>query len=308
MKRYFGVIVATIAVIIGIYMASARYTELKTKSEREIAELKLKSNYLEKVGWIRTNPDPKTYKDEISTFLRSYFKEVTDHINKFGGNRDFDDYLEELEARASNAKKPVATERVDEKKQTYEYVRKSFDMLRAGNYAPFWTATDKGIRLDIVSTSSVQSGGEEKTRYQLVIWGVPREERSDDRGTKKVTASASFNITWKLWDEKGKLMGEMSASGDPTNRIDWPERYVKFFPPMVMLGHYDVDLFPAEAKTVEILFNISSRSSSGGDIQANYNWKLDVPAEWKLKAGQAWKGAQESVRSEEEINANVKKK
>ncbi|MBX7115277.1 MAG: hypothetical protein K1X64_13190 [Myxococcaceae bacterium] len=308
MKRYFGLIIATVGVIAGITIAYQRYMELKANSERELSELRLKNGYLEKIGWMRSNPDQKTYKDEVSTFLRNYFKEVSDHLNRHGGNKNFDEYLTELETRTSKPGKPVDSSRVEEKKQTYEYVRKAFDELRAGNYAPTWTGTDKGIRLDIVSTSPVVQGGEEKTRYQLVVWGVPRDERSDDRGAKKVTANATFRITWKMWDEKGKLVNEMSAEGDPSNRIDWPERYVKFFPPMVMLGHYDVDLFPNEVKTVEIQFNISSRSQSGGDIQAYYTWKLDAPAEWKLKAGQTWKGAQESVRSEDEINANMKKK
>ena len=49
-------------------------------------------------------------------------------------------------------------------------------------------------------------------------------------------------------------------------------------------------------------------ATSGGTISVVYNWKLDVPAEWKLKPGQAWKDATESIRPEEEIDPSKKEK
>jgi len=39
-----------------------------------------------------------------------------------------------------------------------------------------------------------------------------------------------------------------------------------------------------------------------------FQWKGDAPAAWKLGAGETWKGAQESVRPEEEIDPNAGKK
>lgn len=320
MKRYFSVIVAIVFVVGGIVWAYRKYDTKTAEAARDQNVERIRGDYFERVPWIRINPDEKSYKDEVTTFLRWYFKEVNEHINKYGGNRKFDDYLSELDARAAKSGKDDS--RLDDKKATYEYVRKVFDMLKEGNYAPASSFTSNGIRMDIVSYNRVMVGAEEKVRYQLVIWGIPREMRVDDRNTKKVTANASFTIGWKLFDEKGKLLGEMNASGDPASRIDWPERYVKFFPPGIMLGHYDVDLMPAEfppekdakkkdpipLKSVEIAFNISSRANSGGAINAAYTWKLDVPAEWKLRPGQEWKGAQESIRPEEEIDPSKREK
>jgi hypothetical protein len=53
---------------------------------------------------------------------------------------------------------------------------------------------------------------------------------------------------------------------------------------------------------MEITFNVSSRASSGGDAAATYVWKLDVPSEWRLGAGETWEGAEVSERAEEEID------
>ena len=47
---------------------------------------------------------------------------------------------------------------------------------------------------------------------------------------------------------------------------------------------------------------------SGGDIVAVYQWKGEVPAAWKMGAGETWKGAQDSIRPEEEINPIAEKK
>ncbi len=316
MKRYFGIIVAVIFVVVAIVWATRKWTQKEAETQRDQAMLKLRADYLERVAWLRVVPDEKAYKDEIQTFLRWYFKGVTDHINKFQGNRKFDDYLLELEERKSK-KGAQYTEyeapsrqgdRTDEKKAVYEYTRKVFDDLQGGNYAPYWTATDRGVRLDLMSAGVERVSGEEKIHMPLVVWGLPREEKVDDKGTRSVRCSAAFRFNWKLFDEKGKLIAEIPGEGGPDSRVEWPERYIKYFPPLVLLGHYDVDKVPQEAKTAEITFTISGRSATGGDVTANYLWKLDVPAEWKLAAGETWKGAQESIRPEEEIDPSKKPK
>jgi hypothetical protein len=304
MKRYFGVIVAFVFVVGAIVFSYRKWDEKTKDTARELAFSKLQVDYAERVAWIRVNPNEKGYKDEVDTFFRWYFKEVNEQINKFGYNRNHDDYLRELDERAG---KPGKNEKLDEKKEVYETVKKQFEVFKSNQYAPLWTSTQNGIRFDIVSANLVQSGGESKVRYQVVVWGLPREQRQDDRGTKRVTTNGSFAIAWKMFDEKMKLHSEMNASGDPSNKIDWGERYIKFFPPGVVFGHYDVDLMPAEVKAVEIAFTVSARALTGGEIRSEHLWKLDAPAEWKLKTGETWKGAGESVRPEEEINARVEK-
>lgn len=299
MKRYVGVIAAVVFAVVTMVWASNKWSTKKVEGERDANAARIKTEYLERVAWIRANPDDKAYKSEVTTFFSWYFRQIDDHIKRFNLNPKFDGYLDELDKRTKDPQ-------VAEKKAAYEYAKKMFDLFRSGKYEPVWSGTDKGLRLDIVSVSPAASGGEAKTRYQIVLWGAQREQR-DDGKTKRMLTNASFNIVWKLTDEKGKLISEMNASGDPASKIDYPERFIAEFPPMLLLGHYDVDLLPAEAKVVEITFNVGSRAPSGGDIRSTFTWKLDVPAEWKLRAGQSWTGAQESVRSQEEIDASTQK-
>ena len=294
MKRYFGIIVAIIFGVVAIVYGSKRWSEREAESQRALALAELRGDYLERVAWIRLIPDEKDYKLEVDTFLRWYFKQVNDFLNKHGGNRDFDDYAKELEERAAKGK----DDRIEDKKKVYEYTRKVFDQMKGGSYSPYWSATSQGVRLDILS-AGVEGG---QIHMPVVVWGLPREERIDDRKVRKVTTNGSFRFTWRLLDEKDKLLGEIPGEGGPDSRVDWPDRYVPFFPQGVLLGHYDIDKVPANVAKAEIAFTISSRSATGGDIMATYEWKLDVPAEWKLREGETWQGATESIRPEEEID------
>lgn len=300
MKRYFGIIVIIAGVLLGWGMTYRGMSARAREAQRDADIQRVQKEYLERVGWMRTNPDDKKYRDEVGSFFKSYFAKVTEHQNRFGGNKEFDSYLEELERREAKGK-GGKEDRSSDRKAFYEYTRKVFDAMRAGKYAPVWTATDKGMRLDVLSSDVVMVLGQPQVRLQLVLWGAQRELSEDNNKLKKMVTSASFQTKWVLNDDKGKLVGEMQA-GDPSMKIDFPERFIAEFPPQMVLGHYDMDMVPANVTKMDISFTVSSRSATGGDANATYNWKLDVPSEWKLRPGEEWKGATVSERPEDEID------
>jgi hypothetical protein len=293
-KRYFGLIVLIVGIIMAGVVTSRSASTRADEAQRQADFTRIQKDYLERVGWLRTNPDEGTYRQEVSPFFKTYFEQVASYQNRHKLKKEFDAYLEELDKRGDK------DERAQDKKAFYDYTRKVFDQMREGRYKPVWTATDKGMRLDVLSSDVVMVLNKPQVRLQLVLWGAQREERQDGK-VKKMVTSASFKTQWKLTDEKGKLIGEMTAD-DPSMKVDFPERFIAEFPPQMVLGHYDMDLIPNEVKKMEITFNVSSRSSSGGDAAATYLWKLDVPAEWRLGAGETWEGAEVTERAEEEID------
>lgn len=299
MKRYVGPLV----VILGLLAVTAvLYTRLSSSNaelQAEVARLAIQKDYLERVGWIRANPDDKTYREEVGTFLRWYFKQLEDHADRFGGNEQFDDYLNELDKRAEKGGKEG---QIAERKALYQFVRGFFDQMREGKYSPHWTATDRGMRLDVVSADVKMSGGSPMIRLELALWGAQREVREDGpKGTKRMVTSASFDVQWRLFDAQGNLLGKMSAS-DPSMKIDFPERYISVFPAQMVFGYYELDLLPAQVARVETDFTITSRAPSGGEAAARFSWNFATPAEWKLGEGMKWEGATETTASEEEIN------
>ena len=246
MKRYLGIVVAIGFVLFAIIFASRKWSTKVEEAARDADAARIKTDYLERVGWIRSNPDEKSYKDEVSTFMRWYFTQVNAHLNTHGGNRNHDDYLQELDKKGDKGGKEQAAA---DKKAYYEYTKKFFDLLKSGNYSPAWSASDKGMRLDVVSTDTVMAGGQPQIRFALALWGAQRELREDGK-VKKMLTSAAFNVTWKMYDEKDVLVAEMNAPGDPSMKVDYPERYISWFPPQMVLGHFDIDLLPANVKRV----------------------------------------------------------
>ncbi len=298
MKRSFGLIVVIVGVLAVGYFAFQAYEDKSVELDRAGDLARIQNNYYERIGWIRTNPDARSYRDEVTSFFRWYFKEINDHQNRYGGNKAFDDYLKEIEARSER----LSDSQVEERKRVYAQVKQVFDQFKNGSYAPVYTHSDDGLRFDIMSADVKMIDGEPKIHLPIVLWGAMREEREDDRKMRKMVTSANFSALWRLYDAKGKLVGEMNVSGDPTNKIDHPERFVKHFPAQVVLGQYDIDLLPNEVSRVEMDFTVTSRSSFGGEARGNFTWKLDAPAAWKLKEGEAWRDAQEDVRPLEEID------
>ncbi|HEX8438903.1 hypothetical protein [Archangium sp.] len=294
MKRYFGLIVLIVGIISAGVVTSRSASTRADEAQRQADFTRIQKDYLERVGWLRTNPDEGSYRQEISPFFKTYFEQVSSHQSRYKLSKNFDAYLDELDKRGDK------DERAQDKKAFYDYTRKVFDQMREGRYKPVWTATDKGMRLDVLSSDVVMVLNKPQVRLQLVLWGAQREERQDGK-VKKMVTSASFKTQWKLTDEKGKLIGEMTGE-DPSMKVDFPERFIAEFPPQMVLGHYDMDLIPNEVKKMEITFNVSSRAASGGDAAATYLWKLDVPSEWRLGAGEKWEGAEVTERAEEEID------
>jgi hypothetical protein len=293
-KRYFGFIVLIVGIILAAVVTTRSSSARALEAQRDADFARVQKDYLERVGWLRVNPDEKAYRQELSPFFKAYFEQVGAHHDRYKLGRKYDAYLAELEKRGDK------DERVQDRKAFYEYTRQVFDQMREGKYEPMWTATDKGMRLDVVSADVVKVLDKPQVRLRLALWGAQREERTDGK-VKKMVTSASFKTQWKLTDERGKLLGEMSAE-DPSMKVDFPERFIAEFPPQMVLGHYDMDLVPNEVKKMEISFQVSSRSASGGDATASYVWKLEVPSEWRLGAGEKWEGAEVTERPEEEID------
>jgi hypothetical protein len=318
MNRNLGIVL--LLVIAGSAVAGVlgyrRYADLEHRAARESAALRLRAETLERMAWLRSNPDADAYRTEVKNFLKWYFDQVSAQQTRFGGNPAFDDYVKEVEAKAKAAAEVELPQLPDgrprgplanpvNRRAFWEWEKAMFDRMRTGKYAPVLTGTDKGLRLDVVSADVVMTGSKPKIRFPLVLWGAQRETKEEDRaGFKRVMTWADFATTFRLLDDKGKLYGEMSTT-NPGMRNDFPERLIAEFPPQMVLGQYELDPVPANVTSMEMTVSVRSHAPSGGDINAQYVWKLPVPEEWKLKPGEAWEGATETTRSQEEIDPAV---
>jgi len=302
MKRLLGPLIIVVGVVVAGKLGTDAFRARTLELDRHKDAARIRQSYLERAGWLRSNPDEKGYLGEVGTFFRNHFKDVDAHVERFNLDPQFGGYAEELSRREKDGKDPKAAE----KRARWEAVKAQMAAFRK-DYTPRWTATDKGMRLDILAASRKLKGGQPVLEMPFVLWGAQRELREDGRGTRKMFTSASFRYDWKLWDAKGKLLGELNGEG-AEGLVDWPELYVDLFPPQMVLGTFPLAPVPAEVSTLEMTFTVKSLANSGGEAEARYSWKMDAPADWKLQPGEAWEGATESVRPAEEIDPSLKKK
>ena len=282
--------------------------------QRDLAAARLRGDALERLGWIRSIPDEKQYQEEVQSFFKWYFEGVDAYRKRFNLSPAFDEYLGTLERRKAEEKelenlpalpdgrRAVApASRTVDRKAFYDAEKSLFDRMHTGRYLPIFSGTDKGMRLDVVSADVSAAGGRPRVRLPLVLWGAQRYTKDDDRsGVKRVVTSADISATFRLLDSTGKLVAEMSA-GSPGQKNEYPEGLIAEFPPQLVLAQYEFDRVPAGVAKMEATFSVRSHAPSGGDANATYTWRTSVPEEWRLGPGETWEGAQESVRSLEDI-------
>src|SRR5439155_219837 len=145
-----------------MYMISSRSSAEVERTQAALDLAELQNRYLERISWIRSNPDFASYKTEVNAFLKDYFERVDQHLKSYGD--DTDSYEKELASRASEKDYAV-------RKAVFNSVKQTYTMLRSGKYSPVWSGTDKGMRLDVVSDDVMG----DKIRYELLLWGAQRE-------------------------------------------------------------------------------------------------------------------------------------
>jgi hypothetical protein len=304
------------------YISYRHFELVDHTNERQLDLDRIQRDYYERVGYLRSATDEKAYKDSVNSFFRWYFEAVDKHVAKFNENKEFTDYIKDLEAgsgkdveksagkseygkRLTNAVEKKAMS-ISDRRVKFDQEKKLFDLFRSGRYQPVFTGTSNGVRMDIVSNEVTTSNGKPVIRFQVVVWGAARE-MVEAEGKKSMQTDAAVSSTWKLYDAKNKFYGEMSVGG-LGGLNPWPERLINVFPPQMVLGYLDMEKVPAVADHVEITFTVSSKQPMGGTAEGTYTWKMPVPSEWKLGAGQAWEGATEQTRSEDEIGGKPQAK
>jgi len=183
----------------------------------------------------------------------------------------------------------------DKERASYEEWQKladgRFALVKEARYAPLFTATAEGMRLDVLGTETGAhpAGGGTALRLDFALWGAPRrveKEKQGDVTTTKVLLPVVFRrIAFRMLDETGKLYGEMNGPGEPYQKLADPERWEEDFPPGVVFGSWWIDLFPREAVTTEMELELALRGASGNERTGVFKISMPVREEWRLPPG-----------------------
>jgi len=139
--------------------------------------------------------------------------------------------------------------------------------------------------------------GQKNLIVDLAVWGAPEEieveESKDGSGHGAMHASVPLTfkgLTIKFLDDKGKEVAGMPIEGEPSLRLDIPERLLADAPPGVVIARYEPGLFPRDAAQVEWTLSAGVRTATGETrpLQMIFKSKLD-PA-WSVGPGENWGG------------------
>ncbi|MGC4114103.1 MAG: hypothetical protein QM765_05645 [Myxococcales bacterium] len=302
-------LIVVLAIVLGGgFYGLTTYRKAKNEYEHKLDLERIRREWLERQPLARQLAAPDKYRFEQQALFKWYFNELTEHYNKFQGMKDYEKFGDDLEAkkRAKKVKDNEYTLLSERYKSTLDF----WELAKGNKYDPVFTAVDNGLRFDIYKVESIADPKEPKLRLSYALWGTQRKWSVDtSAGSKvlKLNVNASFHeLTVLGLDEAGKEVTRMTAAGDPY-KIDNPERFIEEFPPGVVFGAYDLPKIPSNVNTVEITWDIGTRSVlSGEEVSGKFVWKQPLPSEWK---GGNWSDAQEQVReAEEPVPAKGKKK
>jgi hypothetical protein len=279
-----------------IFGGAAILSSFRSRGEASAALLEraqLKREFVERAAVGRSIAPERIdeWRDEAAALFRWYLGELTAIRNRHPS-------VPAAPSGAAAAAEERKGKLKDKERESYEEWQKladgRFALIKEARYAPLFTSTSEGMRLDLLATETGPhpAGGGPALRIDFALWGAPRQvakEKQGDVTTTKVILPVVFRqIAFRMLDEKGKLYGEMNGPGEPFQKLADPERWIEDFPPGVLFGSWWVDLLPREATTTEVELAVSVRGANGNERPALFKFTLAVREEWRLAPGAAY--------------------
>jgi len=263
--------------------ASRAWTETEDAAKRQLAVEHSRAQFVQHAGVVRGASDAR-YPDEQRQLLRTWFAEQTELNNRFPAHR----------GEPAPFIPPAPKVKGGDMQEYFEFANSSVGGWRENKFDLFQSAEINGLRFDVLRVARVP--GKSHLSVDLAVWGAPEEvETEEAREGQGRSMHASVPLSFKglsikFLDEKGKEMAGMPIDGEPSLRLDIPERLVADAPPGVVLVRYEPGLFPRDAAMVEWTLSAAVRTVTGENrpLQMVFKTKLD-PA-WAVDAGQAWGG------------------
>ena len=254
------------------------------------ALLEARQAYLEVAPLARTLTPDDRYRQETAGLLKTYFAELTDVRNRFPSQR-----------AAPDDKKPKAASKEQDLHEWQDLTRATFEQMRSGGYDPILTSLSGELRLDLIALKKTTLQGKPALDLTWALSGAPRyredAETKNGARARQITVPASFkNLGFRFIDADGKFKASMSASGEPSLKVDYPERFEPDFPPGYVLGTYTVPAFPPDAAKMELSVETQVRSPLGGEVIQTFAFNVPVQDGWKTDK---WEGETQDITEAE---------
>jgi hypothetical protein len=254
--------------------ATRAWSDAADAAAQKLAQEHARSRFVQRAAIARAAADLEGYRADLGTLLRDWFAEETEIANRFP-----------LQKRAGAPFLPPPPKGNVEEWQ--ELAESQVAAWREGKLELLQTAQSQGLRLDLLRVSPV-AAPQPHLAVDLAIWGAPENLEEQRAGEPLVFQG----LAARFLDASGRTTARLDGAGEPALRLDLPERLVADAPPGLVLGRYEVPLFPPGAAQVEWSLSVQVRSPSGEARVANATWRSAADPAW---AGGAWSAADHVV-------------
>jgi hypothetical protein len=281
--------------IAGLALFTARaWSDASEAAGQKLAQEHARSQFVQRAAIARAAPDAERYRADLKTLLRNWFADEADIGNRFPMLRG------QLAPFMPAPPKGNLAE-------WQELAESQVGAWREGKIELLETAPSQGLRLDLLRVKSIASP-QPHLAVDVAIWGAPEESREEEsepgKQTMRLTVPIVFHgLSVRFFDANAKLVARIDGAGEPALRLDLPERLVADAPPGLVLGRYEVPLFPPNVAQVEWTLAAQVHSPSGEARLAAATWKSSADPAW---SGAAWSEADKVVaEGEAEARANA---
>ena len=273
--------------------ASRAWTETEDKAARALSLEHARSQFLAKAAVVRAAPDEAKYHAELRQLLRAWFAEQADLGNRWP----------QLRGQPPPFTAPVPKARSGDLREFQEFADHAIGAWREGRLELLQSAAAAGLRIDLLKVATA-AAPQPHLAIDLAVWGAPEELESDEgregRQQFKATVPLTFRgLSFRFFDQEGKLIAEMPGVGEPSLRLDLPGRLVHDAPPGVVLARYEPGLFPREAAEVEWTLTAQLKTATGESRPVSATWKTKLDPAWAVGVSEVWGGKDRTMTEEE---------
>ena len=235
--------------------------------------------FSQRAAVVRAAADTAHYRDDQRALLRSWFADLAEIGNRYPA----------LRGAGAPFVPPPPRVRGGNLSDWQELSDAQVGAWREGKLDLIDSAQSQGLRIDLLRVAKVE-GTKPHLAVDVAVWGAPEETQVDEpeagKQVQRVTVPLLFKaLSLRFLDAKGAVLARLDGGGEPALRLDMPERLTADAPPGLVLGRYELPLFPGDAAEVEWTLAAQVRPVSGDTRAAQAVWKTKLDPAW---AGGAW--------------------
>ncbi|MBS2026153.1 MAG: hypothetical protein JST92_27445, partial [Deltaproteobacteria bacterium] len=195
--------------------AARSWTEASDAAARGLAVEHSRSQFAQRAGVVRGATDLERYRVEQKQLLRAWFAEQAELGNRWPALRGLAAPFVPPEPHAKNG----------DLREYQDLADAAIGAWREGRFELVNSVVGGGLRLDVLKVAKTGN----HLAVDLAVWGAPEEieleELRDGRQQQKASVPLTFRgMSLRFFDEAGKLIAEMPGEGEPSLRLDIPER------------------------------------------------------------------------------------